>query len=318
MNSSQHITTVLGEISPDDLGVTLMHEHVFCTLISEYRGDGWLNDGALAVEELSRFKSAGGQSLVDLTLRGMGRQPQQVQQVSEATGLNIVVGTGVYRHPYLDSEWVDQNSVDQLARWMVDEIEVGIEGTGIRAGIIGEIGCDAFLTAHEERVFRAAARAHLRTGVTISTHAARWPVGHVQLDLLEEEGVSPCRVIIGHCDSVSDAGWMSSDDVIDYHESLIRRGAFVSFDHFGTAASSFDDVRALEYVVALIDKGLTRHILLSQDVCFQSSLRARGGNGYDFLLTRIVPQLRKQGVSDETVSTILITNPRQALTGDIQ
>ena len=312
----ESVTTVLGDVSPSDLGITLMHEHVFCSLLSEYRGDGWLNDGAVAVTELNRFREAGGQTVVDLTLRGMGRRPEALRKVSEETGLHIIAGTGLYRHQYYDADWVDCHSADDISAWMVQELEEGIEGTGIRAGIIGEIGCDEYITAQEERVFRAAGRAHLRTGITVSTHAARWPVGHMQLDVLEEEGVEPRRVVLGHCDTVTAPGWNSTKNAEEYYESLIRRGAFVSFDHFGAWASEYDDTRAIEHVVKIVDKGFAEHVILSQDVCFRSTLHAHGGNGYDYLLTDVVPRLREAGMSENTIRTILVDNPRRALTGE--
>jgi phosphotriesterase-related protein len=211
---------------------------------------------------------------------------------------------------------VDSHTVDEIAASFIREMTEGIDQTGVRAGVIGEIGCDAYLTAQEERVFRAAARAQKQTGRTITTHASRWPVGHAQLDVLEDEGVDPHRVIIGHCDSVTSSTWTSYDEIKDHHESLARRGAYVQFDHFGTFVSRYHDQVSVDYVVHLIQKGFTRQILLSHDVCFTSSLRAHGGNGYDFLMMDTLPRLRAAGVSEDTIHTLTVENPRRALTGE--
>ncbi|HEY6740207.1 MAG TPA: hypothetical protein VI076_15295, partial [Actinopolymorphaceae bacterium] len=173
-----------GPVAAKDLGVVLPHEHVFIDLLREYRGTGLLADETLAIEEVGRFRDAGGGTIVDCTSEGLGRRPEALRRVSEATGVAIIMGAGHYRRPYLDEARLDALSVDALADEIVRDLEVGIADTGIRAGIIGEIGCDRVLSAIEERVFRAAARAHRRTGLTITTHAARWPVGEPQLELL--------------------------------------------------------------------------------------------------------------------------------------
>ncbi|MBA2275673.1 MAG: phosphotriesterase, partial [Chloroflexi bacterium] len=196
--TASSVTTVRGPIPAEELGVTLPHEHIFIDLMREYRGDGLLHDPALASHEAAAFAAAGGGTIVDVTSIGLGRQPTALRAVSEATGVHIVMGTGYYREPYLDRPAVDRRTVDELAEEIVRDIEEGVEGSDVRAGVIGEIACDRWLTSAEERCFRAAARAHRRTGLTITTHAARWPVGLAQLDLLAEEGVDPRRVIIGH------------------------------------------------------------------------------------------------------------------------
>ena len=173
-------------------------------------------------------------------------------------------------------------SVDEIAADIVRDLTDGVADTGIRAGIIGEIGCDRHIGALEERVFRAAARAHRQTGVTITTHAARWPVGDAQLDLLEEEGVDPGRVIVGHCDMVPDPR---------YHERLARRGAWVQFDTV-QGANEWDTQRRLGWIRALFDAGLEHRLLLSQDVCLTTDLAAYGGPGYAYLLTGFRARLR--------------------------
>ena len=299
------VTTTNGPVDTSELGITLMHEHIFVNLQREFREDGVLHDPELQLQEIQRFKDAGGGTIVDVTpmnIRCMS--PLVIRRLSEESGLHVILGTGLYRDPYNDREWLDRTSTDELADIMVRELEEGIDGTGVRAGIIGEIGCNNdYLSAGEERSFRAAARAHLRTGVTITTHATRWPVGLLQLDVFESEGVDPRRVVIGHCDSVPST---------DFHETVARRGAFVEFDLI-RGKTEYDTNRVVNYVRELIRKGFLEHILLSQDMGFRSGLHIFGGPGYDFILTTFVHHLREAGVTQDELDVILISNPARAL-----
>jgi len=299
------VMTVLGEVYPEDLGVTLPHEHVFVDLVREYRGDGLLNDPALAVQELKAFADAGGRTLVDCTNVGLGRNPRGLVDVARATGLNVVMGCGFYRDPHLPAE-LDRISVAEAADLIVRDIEEGVDGTGVRAGIIGEVGADrAWISTREERSFRAAARAHHRTGLTITTHAARWPVGIPQLDLLAEEGVDPRRVVVGHCDMVPDPG---------YHLELARRGAWVQLDTV-QGESEYDVGCRVAWIRNLAEHGHLDRVLLSQDVCLRSNLRALGGCGYAYVVTGFADVLREAGFDDTDLRTLLVDNPRRALTG---
>jgi phosphotriesterase-related protein len=301
------LTTVLGTVHPEDMGLTLTHEHVFVDLVREYRGDGLLNDPALAVRELTAFADAGGRTLVDCTSVGLARDPLALRDVARATGLNIVMGCGYYRDPYLAATPLDRLSVDAAADLIVRDIEEGADGTDVRAGVIGEVGVDRwFVSALEERSFRAAARAQLRTGLTVTTHAARWPVGLPQLDLLAEENVDPARVIVGHCDMVPDP---------EYHLEVARRGAFVEFDTV-QGGSEYDTVARVGWIRALADHGFLDQVLLSQDVCLRSNLAAMGGCGYAYVPTTFAGRLREAGFAESDVHRLLVDNPRRALTGE--
>ena len=175
----------------------------------------------------------------------------------------------------------------------------------MRAGIIGEIGCDRELTPAEDKSFRAAARAHHATGLTITTHAARWPVGLAQLDLLESEGVDPGRVIIGHADTVPDR---------DYHLRLAQRGAWVQFDTI-QAGNDYYLGRTVAAVRALVDAGFGDRILLSQDVCLASHLEACGGSGYSFVLRVFLGRLEKSGLPSDLARSFVTENPARAISG---
>jgi predicted metal-dependent phosphotriesterase family hydrolase len=300
------VMSVTGPVDASELGVVLPHEHVFADLVREYRGTGLLNDEFLACQELSLLREAGGQTLVDLTLDEIGRDPAALRRVAEATGITIIMGCGHYRDPYLNRDWFDRHAVAAIAEEMIADIEEGVHQTGVRAGIIGEIGADrSYISAAEERSFRAAARAHLRTGLTISTHAARWPVGLEQLRLLAEAGVDPRRVIVGHADTVPST---------DYHAALARTGSFVSFDSIGTG-TPYDLRRVVDYVMAMVRSGFGGQVLLSHDVFLRGHLKADGGPGYGYLLTEFLPLLVEAGLDPEEVRSFVTANPQCALTG---
>ncbi|HEU4973851.1 MAG TPA: hypothetical protein VFT50_02085 [Baekduia sp.] len=300
------VMTVRGPVEADALGVTLPHEHLIVDTVREYRGDGLLHDEQLAVAELARFGAAGGGTLVELSTVEIGRDPEALRRISQAADVHVVMGCGHYRDPYLDRGWFDRMSVDEIAARLVSEIDDGAGATGVRPGIIGEIGADrAFVSAAEERSFRAAARAHAATGLTVTTHAARWPVGRAQLALLREEGVDPRRVVVGHCDTVPDPA---------YHLELAEAGCFVEFDTVGTGTEH--DLRDIErYVLALRAAGRLDQVLLSHDVFLRSHLHAHGGCGYAFLLEEFLPRLRAAGLGEDELTLLLVDNPRAALTG---
>lgn len=306
MTGRDTVMTVSGEIAAERLGVTLPHEHLFADLLREYRSSGFLSDEDLAATELRRFAEAGGGTLVDLTTVEIGRDPEALRRVSVATGVHVVMGCGHYRDPYLDRAWFDRTPVDRIAAEMIEEITDGIGPDRIRPGVIGEIGCDqGYLSAAEERSFRAAARAHLETGLAISTHAARKPVGLAQLAILDHEGVDPRRVVVGHCDTVPSPA---------YHLELAKRGCFVQMDGLGSDGPYYEE-RTLGYVERLAAAGHLGQILLSHDNFLPQHLHAHGGTGYDHLLVSVVPALRGRGFSEDEVRTLLVDNPRRALTG---
>lgn len=302
MAPTSTVMTVTGPAPAEQLGVTLPHEHVYLDLTREYRGEGLLNDPALAESELRRYAEAGGRTLVDVTTAGLRGDPAGLRSLSESTGLHIVRGAGFYRQAYYPPD-LDELPTDAVADLIVADIEDGTDG--VRAGIIGEIGCDRYLSAVEERVFRAAARAHRRTGLTITTHAARWPVGTAQLDLLAEEGVDPHRVVIGHCDMVPDH---------DYHLALAERGAWVQFDTV-QGVHEWDTRQRLDWLRGLADRGFLGQVLLSQDVCLRSDYAAMGGPGYAYVVTTFTDRLREAGFDDADLHTLLVDNPRRMLTG---
>jgi predicted metal-dependent phosphotriesterase family hydrolase len=312
------IQTVRGAIAPADLGFTLPHEHTKVALWwIENRWDYWelIGEEPRMIEELAAYKGEGGSALVDLTLQSIGRDLPRLARLSAATGLHIVGGSGWYRTAYYPPEArIDQRSVDDLADEIVAEFEEGLPdpdapGGRVRPGIIGEIGSDKpWLTAQEERVFRAAARAAMRTGAAVTTHAAQSAVGIAQLTVLEEEGLDPARVVIGHCDS-----WPR----IDHWREIARRGATVEADFLGMSFTPLEragEPRVIELITTLLNDGHADRLMLSQDVCHDSQLASYGGAGYTYLQRTFLPRLTAAGVDAATIQTITVANPARILT----
>jgi phosphotriesterase-related protein len=308
-----HVQTVLGPIDPGELGFTLPHEHTQIALWQiPDRWDYWqlTRDQPLILEELAAFREAGGRSLVDLTLPGVGRDPVWLIEVARASGLNIVMGCGWYRGAYYPAEaLIDRRSVDALADELVAEASGGVANSGVRPGIIGEIGTDKpWLSAQEERVHRAAARAARRTGLAITTHGVLSAVGLAQLRIFEEEGADPSRVVIGHADSYP---------VLEHHLAILERGASVEFDFLGMSFNAVErhgEGRVVDLLCELLSRGHVERVLLSQDVCHDSQLIRYEGNGYVYLARTFLPRLREAGVSDAEIETMTVANPRRILT----
>ena len=343
------VMTVLGPVPASSLGMTLMHEHLLFNLetylheppekadvplmerplslehlwwVREHpmasRHNLYQTDAALAAEEAMLFKAAGGSTIVEVSSIGLARDVRGLEQIARQTGLNIIAGTGYYvgsSHPAS----LRGRSVEDVADEMVRDLEQGMDGTPIRAGVIGEIGTSEPLYDTEAVVLRAAARAQARTGAAMVVHPAPqhrsaeafapW------LDILENEGAIPSRVVLSHCEARIGAR-------PDAFSVLARRGYMMALDTWGntkhyesrnfTMPGDEDRVRLLARLVA---DGLTPHLVLAQDVCYRDALTAFGGPGYGYLPRSIRPRLLAAGVSAEAFSAMLVENPRRVLTG---
>jgi phosphotriesterase-related protein len=307
-----YVQTVHGRIPAAELGFVLPHEHTGIHLWQiPNRWDYWelTPDDALLLPELAAYRAAGGRTLVDLTLPGVGRDPLRLRRYAEASGLHIVMGTGWYRTAYYPAEaLIDRRTVDDLADELVAGIEGGVDGTDVRPGIIGEIGTDKpWLTALEERVHRAAGRAARRTGLAVTTHSVMSAVGLAQLRVFEDEGVDPGRVVIGHADSYP---------VLEHYLEIIRRGANLEFDFLGMSFTPMErhgEPRIVDLARELVERGHADRLLLSQDVCHNSQLTAYGGNGYVHLLKTFLPELRAAGVPEAAIHQMTVLNPARIL-----
>jgi predicted metal-dependent phosphotriesterase family hydrolase len=305
------VMTVSGPIPPDKLGFTLPHEHTGISLWHvANRWDYWelTPDEDLIIEELRDFRRRGGGTLADLTPPGVGRDPDRLRRLASASGLNIVMGTGWYREAYYPVEaLIDRRSVDDLAAEMVGELEHGVGASGIRPGIIGEIGTDKpWVSALEERVHRAAARAAKQTGMAITTHGIQSPVGLAQLAIFSEESVDPARVVIGHADSYHS---------IDFYLEVLATGANLQFDFLGHRFATEEalEPRLVETIVELLERGFAPQMLLSQDVCHNRQLKANGGFGYVYLQQHFLPTLRTAAVGEGEIRQMTVDNPARIL-----
>ena len=297
---------------PEAIGFSLPHEHTRCVLWHvPDRWDYWELTGEddLILPELARFRELGGTCLVDVTLPEIGRDPGRLRRLAEASGLHLVMGCGWYRQSYYPvAAEVDRRPVEALADALIEEIVAGAGGTGIRPGIIGEIGTDKpWLTAQEERVFRAVARASRATGLAVTTHAVMSDVGLAQLRVLEDAGADPSRVVIGHADSYPDpAHW----------RALLERGASIEIDFLGmsfTPQERMAEPRLIPLLLDVLADGFVDRVLLSQDVCHNQQLRHYGGGGYAYLQEAFLPRLRAAGVGQAEIDRMTIDNPRRVL-----
>ena len=342
-----NVTSVTGPITPEQLGVVTTHEHVLLDLTAFYQAlpvDGiddpatqkveiWnlgilsrdcyalkdnllLDSEALAVKELNYFKKAGGNTVVDASLPGIGRDPAALKRISEETGLNIIMGTGFYvgqTHP----KELDEMTERQIADLMVAELNEGIDG--VRAGYIGEIGISEIFDDKERRVLRAAAMASMDTGAAINVHINPWTTNGLEAaDILLKAGVAPGKICISHIDV---------ENREEYIFALLEKGVYVEFDNFGKEYYIRREVRNSGYglfvhdtdrvtlMKKLLDAGYGKQILLSCDVCLKNLLHTYGGWGYDHLLTNIVPMMEDEGITDEQIHMLLVENPARWLCG---
>jgi len=346
---ASNVMTVLGPIEPSALGPTLIHEHLqvdasatfsphllpaslsgyvdsrvddsILDLLHQWpfslcRDNVVLDDEELAIEELQPLIDGGGTALVDCTTVGLGPQPVALRRIAMATGLHIVQGTGIYverSHP----PWVSRSSQDEIAEFMINELGVGIADTGVRAGVIGEIGTSGYeletgITPAEEKVVRAAGAAAAETGAAVIVHLDPRVFGAYRvIELLEGEGVAPSRMVMAH---------MDANPVSSYHHDVARLGVFLSYDHFGREyyaghmqRSYTQDSQRIALLVDLLDRGYERQIVLSQDVCAKIDLARFCGNGYGHVVNRIVPLLKHHGVTEAQIERMLVDNPREIL-----
>jgi phosphotriesterase-related protein len=302
--------TVLGPVHVDELGPTLSHDHVLV--------DGWgirelydaiVDDEDLATKEVATYKSVGGGTICDPTNVGLGRNHEALARISRATGVHMIMGSGWYRERVYP-DYVHQEMPDQLADRLVDELVHGVDGSGIRPGFVGEIGTErGAITPAQERVFRAAGRAHQRTGVPIVTHTTHWgELAIEQIDLLEEEQVPASSVIISHLGDRPGIHWWLP---------IAARGAWLSVDNLAFVAGYAPlDVRA-DNVAGLCAEGLAGQIMLSNDICELNQLSFYGGCGYGNVLVNFLPMLRERGVSDEQIHQMTVVNPGRAFGFDL-
>jgi phosphotriesterase-related protein len=314
------INTVRGPVDTDALGVTLMHEHVFVlsTEIMQNFPESWGDEEKRvgdAITRLNELKARGVDSIVDLTVIGLGRYVPRIERIARATDLNIVVATGVYTYNdvpmyfHFQGPGTELGGPEFMSDMFVRDITEGIAGTSVKAAILKCATDQQGVTPGVERVLRAVAHAHRRTGVPISTHThAHTERGLEQQHIFEEEGVDLSRVVIGHSGDTTD---------IDYLEKLIARGSYIGMDRFGIdVLLPFED--RVNTVARMCERGHANRMVLSHDAaCFNDWLpeaalpQVLPNWHYLHIHNDVIPALKARGVTDEQLRTMLVENPRK-------
>ena len=337
------IQTVTERIKKENLGAVLPHEHILIDLrflagkpdnpdfydkLSManrwriYSDPYMLLDNAVmdseevALKELLALKADGCGTVVDVTLDEIGRNPLALKRLSEKSGVKIVMGSGFYISAAHTEEFKRMTLKDAAAR-IIGDLTVGVQGTGIKAGVIGEIGTSANITEHEYKALDAAAEASMATGAGIHIHTSLYEKnGLAVADRLIRRGVKPSRICIDHIDVVLNG---------DYLLRLLDKGVYIEYDDFGkefyipkrkTGALrgrfAYDLERA-KTIVRLAKRGYVKQILITNDICLKSMLLNYGGNGYGHILRNIIPMLRGEGLNAEQIDVITRANPANFL-----
>jgi phosphotriesterase-related protein len=336
--------TVLGAVDADAMGVTLPHEHLLIDFAVMFREPaaasdkglayqpvslsnvGWVRqnfnanldnlrllDEQTAQDEIMLFRRVGGQTVVDPTNVSLSRDPLALARISRATGLNIVMGAGYYvaaAHP----ADMDRRSEDSIVREIVREVTVGVGDSGVRAGLIGEIGNTWPWTDDEKKVVRAAVEAQRQTGAPLMIHPGRDQAAPMQiLELIGKQGGDLRRTIMCHIDrTISEERHLFD---------LAATGVWLEYDLFGMENSYYpynpdfdmpNDGGRMAQILALIGRGHQDQILMSHDIAYKSSLTKYGGYGYHHLLVNVVPRLRRKGLDDAGLRRLLVDNPTRA------
>lgn len=338
------VRTVLGPVPPDQLGPTLIHEHLLIRNPSfveptdpldrerahqsvTLENLGWLrrhwtsnednlvlDDTDLAIRELAAFVAAGGRTVVDATVPGIGRDPDALVRIARGAGINIVMGAGAYiasTHPAAVANLDEGGLVEQL----LDEWRQGVGIAGIRPGFLGEIGCSWPLDDRERKVLRAAGRVQAATGAALMVHPgrdARAPGEIVRILLQVRADLG--RVAIAHLDrTVTEVPGLLE---------LAKTGVYLEFDCFGLESSFYpfdprmatlSDAQRLDLVRGVLDAGLGDRVVLAHDICTKHRLAAYGGHGYGHLLAEVVPWMHERGFTSAETTAMLVDNPARLL-----
>lgn len=338
--------TVLGPVPRDDLGIVLPHEHLLVRVPQFVELDevtlrarqeepltlenlGWvrqywtysadnlqMTSEELAIAEVSRFVAAGGSTLIDVTVPGLGRDPAALARISRAARLHIVMACGAY-HVKSHLAWIHGATEEQLADTWIAEARNGVGDTGIRPGII-KVGCTWPLHADEAKALRAAAIVQRKTGLAISLHPGRDRKAPAQIArLLADQGADLRRVVMGHLDGrVQD---------LEGLRELGAMGLYLELDVFGLETSYFpvpgvvgidglSDAQRLALVRGLIDAGFGEQVLVSHDIGTKHRLARYGGHGFDHLVSNVIPWMRQRGFTPGEIEMVFVRNPGSVAT----
>ncbi|MFC1942574.1 phosphotriesterase [Chloroflexota bacterium] len=340
------VQSVLGVIDADSAGITLYHEHLLSdmsawlsepTEASDKRmanqpvtlenlywihanrfanvDNARLGDEQLAIKEAMQYKCAGGNTIIEASSNGLARDPLGLTRIARATGLNVIMGSGYYVAPSHPPEMARKTG-EEITREIVRDIMVGVGDTGVRAGIIGEIGCSSPLQENERKVLRAAAGAQRQTGAGLLIHPGFGDDMVLEIiNILDDAGADLGHTAICHT------------NVRSYSPATQRKladaGCFIGYESFGDLGYSHmsqgnlretrSDIEYIEDIARLVADGYLSKILIALDICFKDSLTAYGGYGYAHILRNVLPVMRLKGFSDEQINTILVENPKNLL-----
>jgi len=348
------IITVDGVIEPKKLGVTSVHEHLLIDLswavkepkdvlrkalfhqavditkLSVLRrtplavmDNCILDDMMLIEDELLEFKRAGGSTIVELSCRGFHVDPVALRRISRAVGINIIASTGYYTAALHPSN-MDEMTVEDLESVLLADIETGIDGSGVRAGVIGEMGVSTEMHQNEKKALIAAAHVSKKTGIAVMVHISApahegsFPLGLEAIEVLASEGAEIGKVAICHADSPLDIN-------VEYCIEILKKGVYLSFDNYNHehyvakkdremyGGPSSSDLQRVRVTKQLMDRGYVAKMLIGQDTCFKTMCHRYGGYGFDHIITNIIPMMQDEGITDNQIKSVYIDNPRKWL-----
>ncbi len=305
------INSVTGPVHKSELGLTLIHEHMRVRSESVHAQFPHLYDEeqevAKAVEQVNRAKALGVKTICDPTVMEQGRDIRFIERIARETDTQIVAATGIYTYNYIPIHF-QTRSIDYMADLFVRDIEVGIQNTSIKAGFL-KCATDApGVTADVEKVMRAVARAHKKTGVPIMTHShPASGTGLKQLDILLDEGANPNQILIGHT---------GDTDNLEYISNILTQGAFIGMDRYGLTRECSTENRN-NTVIELAKQGYSNRMFLSQDYCCTMDWFPEGVIeerfpkwSMSFVLEEVVPELKRKGVTEQQIQHMLFDNAR--------
>lgn len=301
------LMTTAGPIKESAAGMILPHEHLFTDLRGPDNpgyGEADLQDVVRVMEPLlDEAMKAGVDTLIECTTIGVGRNVPIIAALARKSGMQVVVPTGVYGRANFAPKKYAEMSEDELARWMMTEIVVGIEGTTVQAGFIKTAASENELRPLEEKFLRASARASKQTGVAIASHTTSGAVARRQVDILKRMGVSEDRFVWVHAQAEAD---------LEIHKELAKRGVYIELDSLGS--SEQEDEKTLKMIQALIAAGYEDRILISQDAGWYNPGQQGGGKqrGFTALTRSFVPKLKKAGLSELQINQLTKVNPFRA------
>lgn len=326
--STNMVNTVVGPIPAEKMGKTMIHEHFFFgypgyqgdITVGEFNHEEAIQAGINFAESL---KAHGVQTIVDPTPNECGRSPELLKEISEKTGVNIICATGYYYEgegasTYFKVRNLYGSAEDEIYEMFMKEITEGIGKTGIKPGIIKLASSYNVITAYEQMFFRAAARAHKETGITLLTHTQKGTMGPEQAEMLIALGVNPAKIVLGH---------MCGNTDPNYHLRALEQGVYIAFDRFGlqSIAGCPMDADRMATLLQLFEKGYLNKIMLSHDTIAHwlgrplhipdevAPLMALWKPTH--LFENLLPVLKESGVTDEQLHTLFVDNPRNLFEG---